>query len=239
MDKIDKWHKARWSRFTASENYKLLIGGKGGGMFGDGAMTYIKQKALQMTTTMWERPELEETKSILHGRVHEYPAYEMYVKETRNHSMIYMGDDPMFYPYEPLADECGGTPDCASITDAGIIEFGAEIKCPINPMYHYDRLKWKDQWDLKDNYSLCYTQIQNLLMITKAKEWHFVSFDDRQLIRSYKTKIIPVYPDKKFQDNLEIRLRQAIKDKYRSISETYSTDVKDRADFIRIFHAAA
>jgi hypothetical protein len=239
MDKIEQWHKNRWGKFTASENYKLLVGSKGGGMFGEGAMTYIKQKALQMTTAMWERPELEETKSILHGRVHEYPAYEMYVKETRNFSMQYLGDDPIFYPYELMADEAGGTPDCINITEAGTIDFGAEIKCPINPMYHYDRLKWKDQWSLKDNYPLCYTQIQNLLMFTKAQEWHFVSFDDRQLIKRYKSKIIPVFPDKTFQNNFEIRLRQAVKEKYISISETYGVDVKNRDDFARIFHAAA
>lgn len=239
MDKIEQWHKSRWGKFTASENYKLLIGGKNNAMFGDGATTYIKQKALQMTTAIWERPELEETKSILHGRVHEYPAYEMYVKETKNYSMLYLGDDPLFYPWEAMADECGGTPDCASINDSGVIEFGAEIKCPINPVYHFDRLKWKDQYDLKDNYPLCYTQIQNLLMITKAQEWHFVSFDDRQLIKPYKIKIIPVLPDKKFQDNLEMRIRQAVKEKYRIISETYSVEVKDRSDFNRILGIAA
>lgn len=237
MDKIDQWHLSRWSKYTASENFKLMVGGKGT-MFGDGANTYIKQKALEMTTVMWERPEIEETKSILNGRVHEYPAYEMYVKETRNYSMIYMGDDPMFYPYEPLADECGGTPDCASITSAGKIEFGAEFKCPRNPMYHFDRLLWKDQWDVRENYPLVYTQIQNLLMITGATEWHFVSFDDRQKFRADKIKIIPVFPDKKFQDNLEIRLRQAIKEKYRIISLHKKVEVRDRADFNRLFLAA-
>jgi hypothetical protein len=239
MDKIEQWHRQRRGKFTASENYKLLVGGKKGEMFGEGATTYIEQKAFEMTTAMWERPELEETKSILHGRVHEYPAYEMYVKETRNYSMQYLGDDPLFYPYDTMPDECGGTPDCANITDAGLIDFGAEIKCPINPMYHYRRLKWKDQFDLKENYPLCYTQIQNLLMITKAQEWHFVSFDDRQLIRPYKIKIIPVFPEKTFQNNLEVRLRMAAKAKYASISETYGVEVKDRADFNRLLLSAA
>lgn len=239
MDKIEQWHRARWSRFSASENYKLLVGSKGGGMFGDTAWTYIKQKALQMTTTMWERPELEETKSILHGRVHEYPAYEMYVKETRNYSMLYMGDDPMFYPYEAMADEVGGTPDCVNITEAGTIDFGAEIKCPANPVYHFDRLLWKDQWAIRENYPLCYTQIQNLLMITKAQEWHFVSFDDRQQIKADKIKIIPVFPDKNFQNNLEIRLRMAVKEKYKMISERRGVEIKDRADFNRILLSAA
>jgi hypothetical protein len=238
MDKVDQWLLERWGKFTASECYKLLVGGRKGEMFGEGAMTYIEQKALEMTTSMWERPELEETKSILHGRAYEYPAYEAYIRETRNYSMTYMGSEtPIFLPYDTLKDEAGGTPDCANISESGTIDFGAEFKCPKNPAYHFRRLKWKDQWDIKDNYTLCYTQIQMLLMITNAQERHFVSYDDRQKNKQFKAKIIPVKPDKKFQDNLDIRLRQAIKEKYKIISETYGTPVQDRADFIAKFHS--
>lgn len=238
IDKVDQWFLDRWSKFTASEDFKLLVGSKGGGMFGEGAMTYIEQKALEATTRMWERPELEEVKSLLHGKIYEYPAYEAYVKETKNYSMTYMGsENPVFLPYEPLKDEAGGTPDCANITDSGAIDFGAEFKCPKNPLYHFRRLKWKDQWDVKDNYIQCYTQIQKLIMISGAPEWHFVSHDERQLIKRHKNKIIPIFPDKKFQDNLEIRLRQAIKEKYRIISETYGIPVQNKADFIEKFHS--
>jgi hypothetical protein len=60
IDSVDQWYQERWSRFTASENYKLLIPGKKGEVFGDAAMTYIKQKAFEMVSVMWERPELEE-----------------------------------------------------------------------------------------------------------------------------------------------------------------------------------
>lgn len=239
IDKRDDWHRRRWARFSASESYKLLVPGKDQ-MFGPGAWTYIKQKALEMTTKMVERPELEEAKSILHGRANEYPAYLEYKHQTRNHSITYLGDDnPMFYPYKPLAEEAGGTPDCANITDTGLIDFGVEIKCPKNPMNHFDRLVWRDQWDVKENYILCYTQIQMLMMCTGALEWHFVSYDDRQLVRSKRIKIIEVKPEKKFQDNLEMRIRQAIKEKYRLISKHYEIDVKNRTEFIQQFNLAA
>jgi hypothetical protein len=244
MDKIDQWHLKRRGRFTASEDYKLLVSGKKGEMFGDGAITYIEMKAIEMTTRMWERPELEESKSILHGKAHEYPAIEEYVRVTRNTAMIYFGEDnPIFYPYEPLAEEAGGSPDCGiinvSVNGHGKIELGSEFKCPKNPSNHFHRLKWKDQYDIKDNYILCYTQIQKLLMCTGASEWHFVSYDDRQIVRSKKIKIIEVKPDRKFQDNLEIRLRQAIKEKYRLISEHYEIEVKNRTEFIQKFNLAA
>lgn len=239
MDKIDEWHLRRWARFTASEGYKLLVPGAGQ-IFGAGAWTYIEQKALEMTTVMQERPELDEAKSILHGRAHEYPAFVEYVKQTGNHSMDYMGDDnPMFYPYRPLVEESGGTPDCANITSEGLIDFGAEIKCPKNPINHFRRLKWTDQWDVKTNYIQCYTQCQFLMMCTEAKQWDFVSYDDRQIVRSKKIKIIPIYPDQNFRNNLEVRIRQAIKEKYRIISEHYGIEVANRTEFIQKFNLAA
>lgn len=240
MDKVDQWHLARWGRFTASEIYKLLSSGKGDAMFGDGAWTYIKEKALQMVTRMWERPELDEVKSLLHGKAHEYPAYAEYVRQTRNDSVIYMGDEnPMFIPHPILGDEFGGTPDCAIITDDGTIPFGVEIKCPKNPMYHFDRLDWKDQLDVLSNYPLVYAQIQSLLMITGASEWHFVSYDDRQISRTHKIKIIPILPDKNFQSKLTIRLKQAIKEKYKIISRKYNIEVESRIELLDKFHLAA
>jgi hypothetical protein len=237
--RTDEWHKSRWTRFSASEMYKLLVPGKSE-MFGPGAWTYIEQKALEMTTKMWERPEVEEAKSILHGRVHEFPGFLEYVRITGNNEIMYLGDEnPMFYPYKPLAEESGGTPDCANITSSGLIDMGAEIKCPKNPINHFRRLKWKDQWDVKTEYIQCYSQCQFLMMCTGAKQWDFVSFDDRQIIRAKKIKIIEIKPDKNFQNNLEVRLRQAIKEKYRIISEHYGIEVANRTEFIQKFNLAA
>lgn len=236
MDKLDEWHMRRWSRYTASENYKLLVPGANQ-MFGAGAWTYIEQKALEMTTTMQERPELDEAKSILHGRANEYPAFVEYIKTSNQYGLTYLGDDdPMFYPYKPLAEESGGTPDCVNITSSGLVDFGAEIKCPKNPINHYRRLKWKTQWDVKIEYIQCYTQCQFLMMCTGAMQWDFVSFDDRQIVRAKKIKIIPIYPDKNFQNNLEVRIRQAIKEKYLNISEHYEMEVRSRTEFIQKFN---
>lgn len=235
--KVDEWHMKRWARFTASEDYKLLVPGAGDKMFGSGAMTYIEQKALEMTTTMRQRPELEEAKSLLHGKSEEYEAHAEYTYRTKNHDMIYFGeDDPIFYPYKPLAEEAGGTPDSACVTLEGSITMGAEFKSPFNPINHFRRLKWKDQWDVKENYILAYTQCQKLMMCTGATQWDFVSYDGRQIVRDKRIKIIPIYPDKNFRNNLEVRLRCAIKEKYRIISENYGIEVANRADFMQKFN---
>lgn len=218
-DKKDEWFSNRWGKFTASELYKLLTPCKDN-LFSSGAYTYIKQKALEMCTRMWERPALEEVKSLLHGKMYEYPAYEAYVHATKNYSMTYLGTEtPLFLDDEELKGESGGSPDVINITASNSIDAGAEIKCPINPMYHFERLKWKSQFDIKENYILCYTQMQKLLKITNAGIWQFVSFDERQVSKAKQCIIIDVYPDKKFQDNLHFRTVRAIEEKYRILDE--------------------
>ena len=216
---LDQWFLSRWSKFTASENYKLLVGNSTN-MFDRGAMSYIKTKALEMCTQMWERPELEENKNLLHGKMYEYPAYKAYIETTRNFSMRYLGTDtPLFLEDEKLVNESGGSPDVISITESNTIDAIAEIKCPKNPMYHFERLKWKDQWDIKENYIQCYTQMQNLLLISGASIAQFISYDERMTNKSKKIIVIDVYPDKKFQDNLHLRIRMAIKEKYKVFEE--------------------
>ena len=220
LDKVDSWFLQRWTRLTASENYKLLLPGSKGEVFGAGGMTYIKQKVLEMTTHMQERPELEEVKSLLHGKMYEFPAYKTLVQATGYTSLMYLGEEnPLFLEYEPLAKDSGGSPDSISMDSTAKIEIVAEIKCPKNSMNHFDRLKWKTQWDVKEGYSSCYCQIQNLLLITGAPLGLFISFDDRQIKPEKKHKIIDILPDRKFQDNLDLRLRMAVKEKYRIYDE--------------------
>jgi hypothetical protein len=217
---VDQWFIQRWTKFTSSEKHKLLNGGRNGQPFGDGAMSYIKTKALEMATVMHERPELEEVKSLLWGKVHELPAYEWYVNETKNYNMVYLGaETPMFITDDLMPTESGGSPD-ALMLGTSKVDAGMESKCPKVSMYHFERLLWKDQWDLKENYLSCYAQIQDLLRITEADVWHFLSFDDRMANPKKKGKIIEVFPDKKFQDNLVLRTRMAVEEKYK-IFERY------------------
>lgn len=218
-DVIDKWFTERWSKFTASENYKLMTNNSKGELFGEMGWSYIKQKAMEMATIMWERPELEDLKSFLHGKMYELPAYERYIQTTKNYSLTYLGsDNPVFLPYDKLPKDSGGSPDVVQVNN-GIIVFGAEIACPKNPMNHFERLKWKDQWDIATGCKQKYVQIQNLMLITDAKEWDFVSFDERMRSKELQIKIIPVKTDKKLQDNLNLRLIKAIQERNNILEE--------------------
>lgn len=216
MDAKDRWFMQRHGRFTASEIGKLLSKGSGTKMFGTGALTYIKQKAIEKMTVLWERPEVEEVKSLLHGKAHEYPAYEAYTRATGNYAMRYFGtDEPLFLE---LDADSGGSPD--GLMGEGVkIHCGLELKCPKNSHIHWDYYKMKDQWDLKENNIDYYAQIQFLMRITNAEEFHFCSFDDRFIEPKKKIKIITVLPDKRFIDNLEIRIQMAVKMRNEMIAE--------------------
>jgi hypothetical protein len=208
LDPKDQWFLERHGKFTASEIGKLLSKGSVSEMFGKGAITYIRQKAIEEMTVLWERPELESVKSLLHGKAHELPAYEMYKRVTKNYSMRYFGSDaPLFLRFN---NDSGGSPDGLMGNDE-IVYCGLEVKCPKNSHIHYDYLEMNDQWDLKLYNIDYYSQIQFLLMITRANEFHFCSFDDRFIDKKKKIKVIEILPDKKFHDNLEVRIQMAIK----------------------------
>lgn len=218
LDKVDGWYLQRYSKFTASEIHKLIGKGKDGTGFSVGGMTYIETKAIEEMTVMYERPELEFVESLMHGKAYEEPAFRAYVKVSRNTSMKHFGsDNPVYLPYN---DYSGGSPD-GLMGEVANIKCGLEIKCPKNPANHFKYLKMSSQWDLKEIRPEYYAQIQFLLMITQAEGFHFVSYDERFINPSKKIHIIDVLPDTKFQDNLELRIASAQKEKIK-ILEKYN-----------------
>lgn len=215
----DKWFLDRHGKFTASEIGKLLSKGTGVNMFGTGALSYIKAKAIEKMTDLWERPEMEGVKSILHGKMYEAPAFEMYKMATKNYSMRYFGtDEPLFLEYDK---DSGGSPD-GLMGQGDKIHLGLELKCPKNSHIHLDYYQFKNQYDLADYNQDYYAQLQFLLMITQAELFHFCSFDDRFKAPKMKIKVIEVRPDRKFQDNLEIRLKMAVKERDNIVSSFIS-----------------
>jgi len=235
---IDAWLQKRRSRFTSSENWKLLPNSKQGinQLWSTTADTYIESKVIELTTKMYERPQIEEVEALRHGKENEFPSYERYVKETKNYSMTYMGDEnPMFIPCKKLVNESGGTPDVGNIVtgvDEIKIDYGCELKNPVNPAFHYRRLSWKTMWDVKEGYPSCYCQIQDLIRLTGAFGWDFVSHDERQLAKPKQIVIIEIKPDPKFINNLEIRIELAVKEKYKQLSKHMGVELKNKQDFL-------
>lgn len=212
----DKWFADRWGKFTASEIHKLLSNGKGE-LFGVGAKTYIKKKAIEKETVFWENPNLEFVKSLLWGKRYEEPAFNHYKKMTGITGMRYMGTEtPLFLTYN---EDSGGSPD-GLMGEEDVIQLGLELKCPMDSSVHWDYLGFKNQYDLREYSIEYYSQIQFLLMITKAACFHFVSFDERYKDSRKRMQIIEVNPEINFQKNLDLRIRQAVIERNKLISKS-------------------
>ena len=239
---IDAWLLKRRAKFTSSEVFKLLPNSKQvkNELWSATANTYIESRVIELTTKMYSRPELEEVESLRHGKANEFPSYERYIAETKNYSMTYLGDEtPLFIPSKIMPDESGGTPDVANIIagegDAKI-DYGAELKNPVNPAFHYRRLTWTSQWDVKEGYPSAYCQIQDLIRLNNATGWDFVSHDDRQLSKKSQIVIIEIKPDHNFINNLELRIELAVKEKYKQLSKHMGVELKNKQDFINFIN---
>jgi hypothetical protein len=210
---ITKWHEQRWGKFTSSENHKLMGSGrKKDDLFGVAAMTYINKKASEIGLNFYEQPELEEVKSLLHGKYYEEQAFERFVLETKINNLALCGsENPIFIPNQKYIEYAGGSPDAVSIDDeGGLPKVIVEIKNPKNPSIHYERLFWKTAQDVEDNNIQAYTQIQDLMWICGSEIGYFVSHDSRRKKKSEQIKIIEIKPNKIFVEDLEHRLSKAI-----------------------------
>jgi hypothetical protein len=210
IDNKDQWYIDRWGKLTASRISEILVKGRSGEAFGVGAMTYIKQKAVERMTNYWENPKLEYVSQLLHGKAIEYQGFSAYVERTQNDSMEYFGtDSPAYFAYN---EDSGGSPD-AIMRVNGKVKWGAEIKCPFSPAVHYEYLKLKNQWDFKDYCPEYYAQIQMLIMIFQkegCEGWDFCSFDERFKDPKKQAKIITIEPEKKFIETLDIKIDMAV-----------------------------
>ena len=214
LDSKDRWAQDRWGRFTASEMHKLFSKGNGK-MFGAGAKTYIRKKAIEKMTVFWENPKLEFVKPLLWGRRYEQPAFEHYVRMTGNIDMRYMGTEaPLFLSW---GEDAGGSPD-GILGEGEVIHLGLELKNPLDSSVHWDFLQLKDQWDLKEYAFDYYVQAQTLLKITNAPLWHFVSHDERYKEIRKRMALIEIKPDLPLLRELEVRKAQAIVCRDRIIS---------------------
>jgi hypothetical protein len=199
-----EWKGERLGRFTASEIGKLMVKGRAKDQyFGEGAITYIESRAAEILT---QEPatDLEGMKAIEWGNTHEAECAALFAEKYP--SFIYYGkENSKFFPYEPVKQWAGGSPD-------GIIpgRAVAEFKCPENSTHHIKYYRMKTGEDLKDLKPIYYAQIQFNMMCTKADLGYFASYDPRPLDRPYRLKILEVPYDKAYCRELDERLKRAV-----------------------------
>lgn len=196
-----EWFIARKGKFTASEIYNLLTTSrKKDEVFGDTALTYIKEKvseylmnenvfidmqtfAFSSTATRW-------------GEQYEAEAREAYALLTGNEV-----EETGFIPY---STHSGGSPDGLVTDGRGLIE----IKCPFNPSKHIEFMLMRKAEDLLSISKQYYWQCMANLMFTNREYIDFVSYDPR-MAGIIHMKVLRIEADPKALSLLQERIALA------------------------------
>lgn len=216
-DKEREWKKSKWGKFSASEIDVLTVGGTGGKLFGEGATTYI-EKVAREAYTIYSDDENVETPAMRKGKIKEPEAYAHYCRLVGFGKMEYYGGgNPYFQQY---CDDSGSSPDAIAWKDKieKLVSFGAEFKCPVSKTHMFYLRNIKDQFDLRKHDRTYYGQIQFNLLTFGADLWHWTSYNEYYPFKD-QMLIIEVLPDRQYLDGLQMRLKQAVKDKYKIIEE--------------------
>lgn len=214
------WQYSRLGKFTASEIHKLFSKPKSGnGMFGEGALTYIRQKAAECLT-MEVKDEVN-SYSITWGYQYEKEACKLYEKATGVEGIYYGKENPKFFEWK---DYAGGSPDWQGETiepidmhDKGLI--GADFKCPYNSDIHLANLQLKSAEDLLKQHKDYYIQAQSNILFCDWDQFDFVSYDPRFRDERLRLKILTIYPDKCMIGDIKERLAAAEEVKQQIINE--------------------
>jgi hypothetical protein len=170
------WHDLRNGRATSSEisvlfpqrapEKKFAEQHEG---FGQGAVTYIKRKAVELYTASDIKGELD-TYAVRWGKIMEPAAKKFYALMIGDTTITERG----FTPYSKYA---GGSPDFIS-TLVGV----GEIKCPLNQENHVASILDLNTLDDLKSYNYKYWwQVQSLMFFLGFPWAVFISFDPRQL----------------------------------------------------------
>lgn len=208
---------SRFVLFTASEIHRLMKGGKGGKLFGDGAMTYIHEKVAEVITGE-SKPSVGSA-ATQWGLDNEADAVKYFELVTGKKVVHYGCNNYVFFPYKNIG---GCSPD-------GIVEADnatVQVKCPflaanIVPyllaasMYSKEELQ---EW-LKVNEEQYYTQCQFEMMCAsehlgvKIEKCYFVVYAgaDRMIEHYHRMVVIELSADLEMQNELDMRTTEANK----------------------------
>ena len=176
--RTSEWYLARKGKFTASEIYNLLTSSrKKDEVFGDTALTYIKEKVseyLMQDDVFIEMQDLAFSSAATRwGEQYEPEARQLYSELT--------GIEVEETGFIPYSQHSGGSPDGLWTDGGGLIE----IKCPFNSSKHIDFMMMEKPEDLQKLSKQYYYQCQANMMFCQREYLDFISYDPRlsQLLR--------------------------------------------------------
>jgi len=200
------WLMDRLGRFTASEIHRLFVSGKKkDDYFGQGAMTYIRQKAAEIITC--EVKDSIDFKQAEWGKANEPDACRIFEEKLGVKGSYYGIAEPKFFPY---GEHGGGSPDWENETE------GADFKCPFNSDVHLENLLINSIDEYKDKRWEYYCQGQANMLIRGWKQFYAVSYDPRMPL-PLQIKIISFGPDQDWVKEFKTRLQKAGDEKLKMI----------------------
>lgn len=182
-------------------------------IFGDGAITYIKEVMHEILTGMPEEEKM--TDAMRRGILLEPDAIREFTIATGIEATHYGSANPKFIPFDGN-EFAGGSPD--GETEDAVLE----IKCPNSRFMDYlsiakgvvfgEEQSYKgtfNEW-LKDYNFDYYCQTQMNMMLTGKKKAYFVAYDNRpQFELGLNLAILEIRPDKEIQDLIADRIERA------------------------------
>jgi hypothetical protein len=224
VDPVQVWREKKWGKFSASEEWKLTVGGtmdKRTGtkpMFGETALSYIKKIARQ-AVTRYNDEDQPETYAMKLGKAKEPQSYEKLCGELKgSHFLEYYGcHNPLFEHY---TKDSGTSPDVVAWKDKTnrIASFGAELKNPSGDTHFNYLLNIKDDNGLRSYAMEYWVQCQKAMMTFKCDKWLWCSHNEF-FTGGDIMLIIVVGKDKNFQNDLDARISAATKMKYEFIKQ--------------------
>lgn len=137
----------------------MTKGKKKGELFGQTALTYADELAMNITTGI-EKPEVT-AKSLEHGKEMEPFAIQAYERE--NFVKVQQVEDSIYHPKFPYV--------CGKVDGLVFVDGVLEVKCPDNPLNHWQNIMYMRQYE-----KLYKWQVQGYTWITQRQWTDFASF---------------------------------------------------------------
>ena len=200
--RTSEWFLARKGKFTASEIFNLMASSRRKGeIFGDTALSYIKEKVNECIMNDSVFLSFEElygygNQATKWGEYYEDEAREKYSERTG----LFVAQTGFI----EFGAHTGGSPDGLIPSKNGLIE----IKCPFNGAKHIDFMLMKDPADLLEISKQYYYQVQANILFCHASFCDFISYNPR-CSDLLSMKILRIYPDDKAIKELKERIELA------------------------------
>lgn len=178
-------------------------------LFGDGAISYIREKIDELISgnpngLEEQYPSSSEYKQTEWGNSNEFDGLRRFEVVTGKSIIYYGGNSPRFFPY---GDYAGCSPDGEIVGESALVE----MKCPYNTDIHTRRLLYKTIEEFKQKEYQEWCQCQCQMKIIGADYCYFCSYDPRKSYIAQQMKIIKVKANLEWQAEFDLRLNEAIK----------------------------